>query len=70
MLSRLVPQRLSSGTTKPTEASEEQRETWQRVTLASGVELHFREPSAPDLHEHIAELIQIARELFPDEKSS
>jgi DNA-binding transcriptional MerR regulator len=70
MLSRFVPQRLSSGTTKPTEASEEQRETWQRVTLASGVELHFREPSAPDLHEHIAELIQIARELFPDEKSS
>ena len=70
MLSRLVPQNLSSGTTRPTEASEEQSETWQRVTLAPGVELHFREPSAPDLHMRIAELIQIARELFPDEKGS
>jgi DNA-binding transcriptional MerR regulator len=71
MLSKLVPQQPRSGMAAGSVPdSSAQRETWQRVTLAPGVELHFREPSAPDLHERIAELIQIARELFPDEKGS
>jgi DNA-binding transcriptional MerR regulator len=71
MLSRFVPQEPGSDMAAGSVTDRaEQREAWQRVTLAPGVELHLREPSAPGLHERIAELIQIARELFPDEKNS
>ena len=71
VLGQLVPQqprsRMAAGSV--TDRSE-QHETWQRVTLAPGVELHIREHTIDDMRERIAELIQIARELFPDEKSS
>jgi DNA-binding transcriptional MerR regulator len=68
VLSRLVPQRLPPSTTRSTGAGEEHSETWQRVALTPGIELHLREPVAPGVRERIAELIQIAHELFPDEK--
>jgi hypothetical protein len=39
-------------------------ETWQRVGLAPGVELHTREPLPADVRERVARLIERARELF------
>jgi DNA-binding transcriptional MerR regulator len=39
-------------------------ETWQRVGLAPGVELHVREPLPPDMRERVKRLIERARELF------
>jgi len=59
LLKRLVPQRRVA-TEPPTAA----QETWQRVGLAPGVELHVREPQPADMHERIARLIERARELF------
>jgi DNA-binding transcriptional MerR regulator len=59
LLKRLVPQRRE--TAAQPEAAEE---TWQRVGLAPGVELHIREPLPADLRERIARLIEQARELF------
>jgi DNA-binding transcriptional MerR regulator len=59
LLKRLVPQRREA--TSPPIAEEE---TWQRVGLAPGVELHVREPLAPDIRERVARLIERARELF------
>jgi DNA-binding transcriptional MerR regulator len=39
-------------------------ETWRRLTLALGVELHIREPVPPDMRERIAGLLELARDLF------
>jgi DNA-binding transcriptional MerR regulator len=41
-------------------------ERWQRVTLAPGVELHVREPLAPELGERVARLFEQAHELFDE----
>jgi DNA-binding transcriptional MerR regulator len=69
MLSRLVSQPARSNTPVGLlQGSLEQRETWQRVTLAPGVELHIQEPAAPGLRERIAELIHTAGQIFSDEK--
>jgi DNA-binding transcriptional MerR regulator len=62
LLKRLVP--LGRDATAPVASAEE---TWQRVTLASGVELHVREPLPPDLHERVARLIERAHELLDGE---
>lgn len=71
ILSRLVPQQpRSSMAVGPAQDSSGQSETWQRVTLAPGIELHLREPAAPSMRERIAELVQITRELFSDEECS
>jgi DNA-binding transcriptional MerR regulator len=43
-------------------------ETWQRVGLAPGVELHVREPLPPDVRERVAQLIRRARELFTSDE--
>jgi DNA-binding transcriptional MerR regulator len=59
LLKRLVPQRREAAS--PPIAEEE---TWQRVGLAPGVELHVREPLAPDIRERVTRLIERARELF------
>src|SRR5262245_52050674 len=61
LLKRLVPQRREA--VVPPAAAQE---TWQRVGLAPGVELHVREPQPADMHERIARLIERARELFGD----
>jgi DNA-binding transcriptional MerR regulator len=59
LLKRLVPQRREA--TSPPIAEEE---TWQRVGLAPGVELHVREPLPPDIRARVTRLIKRARELF------
>jgi DNA-binding transcriptional MerR regulator len=63
LLRKLVPQRRErSSATYAAEAAPE--ETWQRVTLASGVELHIREPLASEVRTRVERLIARARELF------
>jgi hypothetical protein len=59
LLKRLVPQRREAPA-----APAAAQETWQRVGLAPGVELHVREPLPADVRERIARLIERARELF------
>ena len=44
-------------------------ETWQRVRLAPGVELHTREPATPASRERMQQLLAFARELFGDEET-
>jgi DNA-binding transcriptional MerR regulator len=39
-------------------------ETWQRLALAPGVELHVREPLSRELRERVTRLIEQARDLF------
>jgi DNA-binding transcriptional MerR regulator len=68
LLRRLVPQRRERGTAPQPAAPPAPEETWQRVTLAPGVELHMREPLAPGLRERVERLIEQARELFGDER--
>jgi DNA-binding transcriptional MerR regulator len=43
-------------------------ETWQRVTVAPGVELHIREPLAPDLRARVDRLFERARELLDEDE--
>jgi DNA-binding transcriptional MerR regulator len=70
LLRKLIPQRRErSSATLPTTSPTEPGETWQRVTLAPGVELHLRAPPAPDLRERIEQLIALARELFTGSQS-
>ena len=42
-------------------------ETWQRIALAPGVELHIREPGTPAVQERLAKLVEAARRLFDNE---
>jgi hypothetical protein len=39
-------------------------ETWQRLVLAPGIELHVRDQARPDLRERVEQLIAFARALF------
>jgi DNA-binding transcriptional MerR regulator len=59
LLKRLVPQRREVAA-----QLESAEETWQRVGLAPGVELHVREPLSPDIRQRVTRLIEQARELF------
>jgi DNA-binding transcriptional MerR regulator len=70
LLRKLIPQRRerSSAALPPTSATSPE-ETWQRVTLAPGVELHLRTPAAPALRERIEQLLAHARELFTASQS-
>jgi DNA-binding transcriptional MerR regulator len=63
LLRKLVPQRHERGST-PYAAEAAPEETWQRVTLAPGVELHIREPLASEVRTRVERLIAWARELF------
>jgi len=45
------------------------RETWQRINLAPGVELNLRKPVDPKADNNIQRLIQFARQLFRFEES-
>ena len=67
LLRRLVPQRRERGAASHTAALPVPEETWQRITLAPGVELHVREPLAPGLRVQVERLIERARELFDDQ---
>ena len=68
LLRRLVPQRRERSAAPRPDTPPAPEETWQRVTLAPGVELHMREPLAPGLRERVARLIEQARELFGDDR--
>jgi hypothetical protein len=63
LLRKLVPQRRERGSA-PYAAEATPEETWQRVTLAPGVELHVREPLASEVRTRVERLIIRARELF------
>jgi DNA-binding transcriptional MerR regulator len=66
LLRRLVSQRRERAAPMAAQAAPE--ETWQRLTLAPGVELHMREPLAPGMRERVEQLIAHARSLFNDER--
>jgi DNA-binding transcriptional MerR regulator len=68
LLRRLVPQRRERPVAAQAAPQPAPEETWQRVTLAPGVELHLREPLAPGLRQRVGQLIEQARQLFDDEK--
>jgi DNA-binding transcriptional MerR regulator len=70
LLRKLIPQRRerSSAALPPTAATASE-ETWQRIPLAPGVELHLRTPAAPDLRERIEQLLAHAFELFTASQS-
>lgn len=50
------------------EARDERAESWQRVRLAPGVELHYEESAAPALHQRIRRLLDAAHDIFHDEQ--
>lgn len=64
LLSRLIPKRRAAARERtqlpPTS------ESWQRVTLAPGVELHLHEPLPSPIRERIERLIALAHDLFHD----
>jgi DNA-binding transcriptional MerR regulator len=60
LLHKLIPQRRARAATEPQAAEE----SWRRVALAAGVELHIREPIAPAMRERVEQLIALARSLF------
>lgn len=65
LFERFLPQRKEQrGTATP----EVQADTWQRIPLAPGVELHIKEPLSPKLHDRIGQLIAHARNLFKQEE--
>jgi DNA-binding transcriptional MerR regulator len=39
-------------------------ETWQRISLAPGVELHLRQPLDPDTNSRVWQVIQYAKRMF------
>jgi hypothetical protein len=48
------------------EASARFNQTWTRIPLVDGLELHVREPLGPGDQDKLAELSDVARRLFPD----
>lgn len=64
LLRKLIPQRRERDA--PVALQDAPGESWRRVTLAPGVELHLREPPPPDLRERVERLIAHARDLFRD----
>jgi DNA-binding transcriptional MerR regulator len=76
LLRRLIPQRRSPEAAKAARSEAEPaaapdnrtlaRESWRRVQLAPGVELHVREPAAAKVQERLEALIGFARNLFRD----
>jgi DNA-binding transcriptional MerR regulator len=62
LLSRLVPQHVQHSMHE--QQGTATGESWRRVTLAPGVELHVREPRAADVQERIEQLIATARKIF------
>ncbi|MCG8350317.1 MAG: MerR family transcriptional regulator [Chloroflexales bacterium] len=51
----------------PTAEPAPSTETWQRIVLRSGLELHIREPLTPELQDRIERLIELTHTLFDDE---
>lgn len=68
LLGRLIPQRREQAAAPAPPAQEATAQTWRRVPLAPGVELHVREPVEPGLRERIDALIEVARGLFEEDQ--
>ena len=67
LLHKLIPQRRARAASEPQVAEQPAaEESWRRVALAAGVELHIREPIASALRERVERLIALARELLGD----
>jgi DNA-binding transcriptional MerR regulator len=70
LLRKLLPLRPSArqdsapAAAAPMPEAPQAEQHWRRIDLAPGVELHIREPSAPNLNTRITRLIALARELF------
>ncbi len=66
LLRRLIPQRRERVGPATVAAQAEADQTWRRVPLAPGVELHVREPAEPSLRERVERLIAFARSMFEE----
>jgi DNA-binding transcriptional MerR regulator len=66
LLRRLIPQRRERVAPAAVAAQAEAEQTWRRVSLAPGVELHVREPAEPGLRERVERLIASARSIFEE----
>lgn len=66
LLRRLIPQRRERVAPATMAAQAEADQTWRRVPLAPGVELHVREPAEPGLRERVERLITVARGMFEE----
>ncbi len=64
LLHKLIPQRRARTATEPQAAAPPAEESWRRVALAPGLELHVREPGTPALRERVEQLIALTRSLF------
>jgi DNA-binding transcriptional MerR regulator len=49
---------------KPTQPGQAGAESWQRIVLAGGLELHIRQPSRVDDQARIEQIIRLAKKLF------
>jgi len=71
LLHKLIPQRRARAEGEPPAAAPQlgavPHESWQRIPLAPGVELHVRQPIAAKLQERIQALIALAQNFFGGE---
>jgi DNA-binding transcriptional MerR regulator len=76
LLRKLIPQRRARAEAEPSSAAPPSaapesdvlpQESWRRIPLAPGVELHVRQPIAAKLEERVDALIALARNLFGGE---
>jgi DNA-binding transcriptional MerR regulator len=71
LLHKLIPQRRVRAEGEPPAAAPERGtvrpESWQRIPLAPGVELHVRQPIAAKLQERVEALIALAQNFFGGE---
>jgi DNA-binding transcriptional MerR regulator len=72
LLRKLIPERRGAtagpgGAAQAGSATPEATESWRRVRLAQGVELHIREPAEPALSERVEQLIALAQAIFKEE---
>jgi DNA-binding transcriptional MerR regulator len=68
LLGRLIPQRRERAAAPAPPAQEAAAQTWRRVPLAPGVELHVREPVEPGLRERVERMIEVVRGLFEEDQ--
>lgn len=66
LLRRLIPQRRERVAPAVVATQTEADQTWRRVPLGPGVELHVREPVEPGLRERVEQLIAAARSMFQE----
>ena len=72
LLRKLIPQRRTRADAEAPESAAAEHsaaphESWRRIRLAPGVELHVRQPIAAKLQERVDALIALARNLFGGE---